>query len=318
MASLVRAACGSCPRAARVLEPEGSTHPVAAPSGPAARIAVTGFVDARLANQRHRVEYPAIREQGGVGAPPRHPELSALFAEHRDEYQRLVDGVRRGLPGLRTVTSVVDDPECGFWDNEFFGNLDGIALYTLISSRRPSQYVEVGSEFSTRLARRAIDDSAASTKFLSIDPEPRADIDRLCDEMHRVSLQEVSRDVFDALRAGDILVVDATHMAHMNSDVVVLFTEVFPRRAPGVLIGMDDVFLPWDYPAEWTSRWYSEQYLLAVLLLSRDPTWRVVFPTWWVTNEPGFASTLENIASAITTRKGMQGKVCWMERARRS
>jgi hypothetical protein len=52
-----------------------------------------------------------------------------------------VDGFRRGLPGLRTVTSVVDDPECGFWDNEFFGNLDGIALYTLISSRRPSQYV---------------------------------------------------------------------------------------------------------------------------------------------------------------------------------
>jgi hypothetical protein len=47
-------------------------------------------------------------------------------------------------------------------------------------------------------------------------------------------------------------VVDATHMAHMNSDVVVLFTEVSPRLAPGVLIAMDDVFLPWDYPAEWT------------------------------------------------------------------
>jgi hypothetical protein len=202
---------------------------VAAPSGEPPRIAVTGFVDARLANQRYRDRLPRqSATKVGLGLPP-HPELSALFAEHRDEYQRLVDGFRRVFPGLRTVTSVVDDPECGFWDNEFFGNLDGIALYTLIWSRRPSQYVEVGSGFSTRLARRAIDDSAASTKLLSIDPSPRADIDRLCDEMHRVSLQEVPRDVFDALRAGDILVVDATHMAHMNSDVVVLFTEVFPR-----------------------------------------------------------------------------------------
>jgi hypothetical protein len=134
-------------------------------------------------------DYPGNpRARWGWGSPPPpHPELSALFAEHRDEYQRLVDGFRRVLPGLRTVTSVVDDPEYGFWDNEFFGNLDGIALYTLISSRRPSQYVEVGSGISTRLARRAIDDSAASTKLLSIDPEPRADIDRLCDEMHRVT-----------------------------------------------------------------------------------------------------------------------------------
>src|SRR5512132_3597803 len=75
------------------------------------------------------------------------------------------------------------------------------------------KHVGVGSGFSTRLARRAIDDSAASTKLFSIDPSARADIDRLCDEIHRVSLQEVSRDVFDALRAGDIVVVDATHMA---------------------------------------------------------------------------------------------------------
>jgi Methyltransferase domain len=145
---------------------------------------------------------------------------------------------------------------------------------TRISSRPLSQYVEVGSGFSTRLPRRAIDDSAASTKLFSIDPSPRADIDRLCDEIHRVSLQEVSRDVFDAFRAGDILVVDATHMAHMNSDVVVLFTEVFPPLAPGELIGMDDVFVPWDYPAEWTSRWYSEQYLLPLArpdLASRVP-----------------------------------------------
>ena len=34
----------------------------------------------------------------GLGLPPRHPELSALFAEHRDEYQRLVDGFPPGTP----------------------------------------------------------------------------------------------------------------------------------------------------------------------------------------------------------------------------
>jgi hypothetical protein len=54
---------------------------VAAPSGPAARIAVTGFVDARLANQRYRDRLPRqSATKVGLGLPP-HPELSALFAE---------------------------------------------------------------------------------------------------------------------------------------------------------------------------------------------------------------------------------------------
>jgi hypothetical protein len=100
----------------------------------------------------------------------------------------------------------------------------------------------------------------------------------------------------------------------MSSDVTVLFTEVLPRLAPGVLVGIDDVFLPWDYPATWAGRWYAEQYLLAVLLLSGDPTWQVALPGWWVSNDAALGAAVERFADPALTPAGTVGVTFWMER----
>src|SRR5690606_30946570 len=95
------------------------------------------------------------------------------------------------------------------------------------------------------------------------------EIDMICDNVFREPLEDVGLEIFDALGAGDILYIDNSHRAFMNSDVTVVFLDILPRLKPGVLVQIHDVTLPYDYPEVWIDRHYSEQYLLAAWLLAR-------------------------------------------------
>jgi hypothetical protein len=256
-------------------------------------------------------EYPATpRPRWGWGDAAPHPEIHATLAAGADEYAALLSTFERHLPALRAIPRDAMDELTPSWANDYFGGLDAVALYSFLAERKPARYVEVGSGNSTRFARRAIEDFGLSTTVTSIDPAPRAEIDALCNEVHRVGLQDAAPAIFDNLVSGDILLIDGSHVVHMNSDVAVVFTEVLPRLPEGVLVGIDDIFLPMDYPPTWEDRWYAEQYLLAVLLLSRDPTWRTVLPAFWVTNEPSLANSVQRFDDPA----GTVGVMFWMER----
>src|SRR5260370_713340 len=81
--------------------------------------------------------------------------------------------------------------------NIYFSALDAIALYGLLGLRKPSRYLEVGSGNSTMFARRAIRDLGLGTQITSIDPQPRAEIDALCDRVVRTRLEEFDLALFD-------------------------------------------------------------------------------------------------------------------------
>ena len=78
----------------------------------------------------------------------------------------------------------------------------------------------------------------------------------------------------------------------MNSDVTVVFMDVLPRLQPGLLVGFDDIYLPFDYPPEWRYRYYSEQYLLASLLLARGDWVRIELPCAYVGQEQELSEVL--------------------------
>ena len=48
-----------------------------------------------------------------------------------------------------------------------------------------------------------------------------------------------------------------------------LYLEVLPRLAPGVIVHIHDIFLPWEYPRQWMQRrvYWNEQYLLHAFLV---------------------------------------------------
>ena len=160
------------------------------------------------------------------------------------------------------------DPHEPSWANDWLPALDGAAIYAFIRSRAPALYVEIGSGISTKFAARARRDGQLETRIVSIDPQPRADVEALCDRALRMPLEAADLSVFDELSDGDVLFLDGSHRTFMNSDATVFFLEVLPQLAGGVLVGVHDVFLPYDYPAEFADRYYSEQYLLAAHLLA--------------------------------------------------
>jgi Methyltransferase domain len=168
------------------------------------------------------------------------------------------------------------------WVNGFLPGLDGAAIYGLLRDCDPAQYFEIGSGNSTRFAARAKTDGDLRMTITSIDPQPRAEINALCDEIIRQPLESQDLSVWKRVGPGDVVFMDGSHRVFMNGDVVAFFLDVLPRLPAGVLVGIHDIYLPYDYPVDIADRYYSEQYILAAWLLGGAPT-DIVLPAYWVT-----------------------------------
>jgi hypothetical protein len=245
-----------------------------------------------------------------------HERLDALLSENQLEYGKLLDsflGYGEELAAIPTHPAA--DARDPHWMNDWQPPLDGIALYCLLRLRRPQRYFEIGSGVSTQFARRAIGDGDTSTSVMSIDPKPRADVDQLCDRVIRQPLEEVDPAVFDELVSGDVLFFDGSHRTFMNSDATVFFLDVLPRLSPGVLVGIHDIYLPFDYPEDLADRYYSEQYLLAARLLAEGHSASVVLPTAFVAaRQRAFGSLRqleERLARAVT--RPLSGSSFWFQ-----
>ncbi|WP_126115342.1 MULTISPECIES: class I SAM-dependent methyltransferase [unclassified Bosea (in: a-proteobacteria)] len=226
-----------------------------------------------LKNRRQLIELdfpvtPKVRH--GHGQPPEALMLARLTAcsDHFASQMRMI------LPLLEPMLTIPSDPIADAsepnWVNPAFPALDAMALYGMIALHKPERLIEIGSGFSTKFARRAIRDHRLDTQLISIDPEPRAEIDDICDEVIRAPLEEVPISFFETLTSKDMVFFDGSHRSFQNSDVTVFFNEILPRLKSGTVFGIHDIFLPDDYPPAWLEWYFNEQYLLASWLLAGD------------------------------------------------
>lgn len=252
------------------------------------------------------------RARWGWGEPA-HPELEALFAKGDDDYRAAVDGLVARVDALRAIPRHADPPRpC--WDNEWWGGLDAAYHVDALATRAPTTYLEVGSGRSTMFARHTIEAGGLATRIVSIDPAPRAGIDALCDEVLRVPFEEVGDGVLDRVTSGDVVLIDGSHMATMGSDAVVALLEVLPRLPRGVLVGVDDIFLPFDYHPTWADRWYGEQYVLAAYLLGGGDGYQVRFPGLYVSRHQDLGERLDPVWQVVESRYGRTAGTLWLER----
>jgi len=259
-------------------------------------------ISSRIADRRHRtapraeakpppgggfaiqLDYPTtarpVPRWGGSTAT--HAGLELLVRSTTEQQMSCLAAIAELEQTLRGIpTGPAEDPMSPYWDNPMIAGLDA-CLFGVLLRQRPRLYVEVGSGHSTRFARYFIRSLNLPTRIVSIDPTPRVECDSLCDELERQPLETMDLSLFNRLGPGDLLFFDGSHRCFMNSDVTVFFLDVLPRIRAGVTIGIHDVFLPDDYPAEWESRYYNEQYVLAAHLLGARDRLRVVFPTHFV------------------------------------
>jgi len=156
-----------------------------------------------------------------------------------------------------------------------YSPVEAEVLYGLIRSSKPQRIVEIGCGHTTFLiaeAIRAERDAGYAPTYTCVEPyrpsylaAPPAEVSEFIDK----PLQLAPLGLFDELGAGDILFIDSSHVVAYGSDTVFELTQLLPRLAPGVLIHIHDIYLPYEYPERWLRRlkyFWAEQYMLDALL----------------------------------------------------
>lgn len=227
----------------------------------------------------------------GYGHPPHHL-LYEIINKKRNTYRKILEKSLQFKEYFLDISVSRPHNQEPCWINGWFSGVDPVGLYTFLCLNSPERFYEIGSGWSTRFARRAIRDHNLSTKITSFDPSPRADIDAICNTIVRDAIENVDVTLFGELEPGDILFVDSSHCCYMNSDVSVIFLDILPQLKAGVFVEFHDIFLPYDYPPWWKEYYYSEQYLLAAMILAGSAC-DIVLPNTFVSNDPELSSILD-------------------------
>jgi hypothetical protein len=259
-------------------------------------------------------EYPRdARPRWGWHNAPAAEAVAQVIEAGSPAYEEPIEDMVAMLDWAGEIPRVPHPGEPG-WENDWWGTIDALMQCASLRRRDPPLYVEIGSGFSTLFAARAISDFGLRTKIVSVDAAPREEIDAVCDEIMRCRLEEVCGTILGRLGPGDIVLLDGSHVALMNSDATVFFLELLPHLPAGVLVGIHDVFLPWDYPPTWEGRPYGEQYLLAAFLLGGAAGYTIRFPAWWVVENSPLAARLTELWPVVENRFGRHATSFWLER----
>ena len=232
----------------------------------------------------------------GHGNPP-HAELNAIINSERNEYKRILNRALIYKDQFFSIKQAKDETNKNFpgWNNGFLPGLDIIGLYTIVSEFKPNKYLEIGSGNSTKVVFKAKKDQKLQTKIISIDPYPRAEIDHLADELHRVPFENIDFTTIDQLEENDILFIDNSHRILPNSDAMVCFLEILPRLKKGVIVHIHDIYWPYDYPQFMCDRFYSEQYGLGLMILCNPNRYKTILPNYFISEDNDLKTILNPI-----------------------
>ena len=245
------------------------------------------------------LEYPPsrdLRPRWGETHPP-HQGLINLFNKKRYNYIEIFRKVAELKPFFDKISQnfSYDQPSEPGWLGGAINAIDTALLYYFIAKYKPKIYLEIGSGITTLFAARAKKDQGLNTQIISIDPEPRAEVDAVCDQVIRAGLETTDLSIFDQLEAGDIVFMDGSHRSFMNSDVTVFMLDVLPILKPGVIVHIHDIHLPFDYPDMFIDWYWNEQYIVAAYLLAAKDQVDILMPSRFMSNTDELRETLQPI-----------------------
>lgn len=218
---------------------------------------------------KERAEAERLRglmERGHFSEPvfPVPPEFDDM------DWRRIVSLIQEFEGDLGKLATTEQNEVDYTYENIWYTSPDAEVLYALVRDIQPQRIVEIGCGNSTKLFRQAIIDEGLDTTLTSIDPNPRTDIADYSDNVRRERVEMLGDlEPFEELEKEDILFIDSSHFIQTGNDVVFLYLNVLPRLPAGCLVHVHDVFLPYDYPAEWKVEkgWeWNEQYLVQAML----------------------------------------------------
>lgn len=226
-----------------------------------------------------------------------HPELFEIISSKNSEYKALLKKSLEIKDVIWKIKKTTDqqDVKLPGWNNGFLPGLDIIGILTILSAHKPKNYIEIGSGNSTKVAHMAKSEFDLQMRVVSIDPEPRAEIDQIADEVIRRPFEDIDFGFVESMEPGDVLFIDNSHRILPNSDSMVFYMEVLPRLKSGVIVHIHDIYLPYDYPQFMCDRFYSEQYGLAFFLLANPEKYKPILPNYYISETPELASIISDV-----------------------
>lgn len=235
---------------------------------------------------RNRGYFIPYRYAAQIPLKTKYDQVESFFKKKESVLKKQADLLETYLPELVKLRER-NHYKVSF-EQSWFPSLDAGILYALLRDIKPKRVIEIGSGHSTRFVLSALDKNNQECHLDLIDPVPRKEIlqsqnNKVVVAFHQDILQNQDLRIFQALEAGDFLLIDSSHLCLPGSDVDVILSEILPLVAKGVYIHFHDIFLPDAYPAEWTWRGYNEQQ--AIIPLLYDARFTFLWASHYVLNQ---------------------------------
>jgi hypothetical protein len=186
-----------------------------------------------------------------------------------------------------------DDPHRYHRSQGAFTHVDASVLYMMVRHFRPRYIIEIGSGYSTTVtaaAARKNAEEGPAPEFITVDPFPRDYLKGLpgLSEAVPAEVQKLPPQFFSRLRRRDILFIDSSHIVRCHSDVIYLLLKVLPSLAPGTIVHLHDIYLPYEYPKKWmlNGYYYNESYFLHAFL-AFNTAFETILASHFLDNEEG-------------------------------
>lgn len=225
-----------------------------------------------------------------------HKTLFHFISKNDARYAELLKSASKHASNLQQIKKAneEDNPVYPTWNNNYVPGLDIVLLYTILNNYRPKNYIEIGSGTTTKTAFKARKENGLEFSITCIDPFPRQEIKTIADDWLVKDIQDVPLELFLSLSENDIVFFDGTHTLFPNSDVMWFFLEILPILPKGVLVEVHDIYIPYDYPQFMCDRYYSENYILASVLLTNPDKYEIISPNFYMSEQKELASIIED------------------------
>jgi predicted O-methyltransferase YrrM len=163
------------------------------------------------------------------------------------------------------------DPSTYSWTSGMYSYSDAMSYYCILRHLKPANVVEIGSGFSSLIARMALRANGTG-RLTCIEPYPREFL-RDAEDINLIPMpvQDISPEFLGSmLTDGDVLFIDSTHTVKHASDCLHIYLNLLPSLKQETYIHAHDIFLPFTLPREFLRDrhvYWTEQYLLAAYLL---------------------------------------------------